>query len=139
MKSSWREEFALTANERKIALFLVGSFVLGLGIRLYQQTFPDRQQFDYSASDSTFAALSARVPAKEERSSPSSSVVFPVNINRATKKELVRLPGIGDKTAERIVAYREERGAFSAIDDLRKVKGISQSKLEKIKPLITVH
>ena len=135
MKFSWGEWLNLTATERKVALFLLGSFILGLGVRLYRQTFPDVQDFDYSAADSTFAALSA-APA-ENADSPGHT--GPLNINTASKGELVRLPGIGEVTAERIILYREDIGPFSTVEELRKVKGISKSKLVKLKPLITVH
>lgn len=138
MKSSFNELFALTATERKVAIVLVGSFILGLGVRLYRETFPVSRTFDYSASDSTFTVLSATEPAKapEEQSAGRTG---PLNINTATKSELVGLPGIGEVTAERILLYREDVGPFVTVDDLGKVKGISKSKLQKLRPLITVH
>ena len=138
MKSSLRELFALTETERKVAVVLVGTFILGLGIRLYQETFPTSRTYDYSASDSTFAALSAAETeeAPKNRFTESKS---PLDINAATKSELIRLPGIGEVTAERILIYREENGPFTTVDQLRKVKGISKSKLEKLKPLVTVN
>jgi competence ComEA-like helix-hairpin-helix protein len=138
MKSSLFEWLALTATERKVIFFLVGAFVIGLGIRLYQQTFPPLRTFDYSASDSTFAALSSveQEEAAEERPAAASG---PTNINTATKSELVRLPGIGEVTAGHILLYREKVGLFKTIEDLRNVKGISKLKLEKLKPLVAVH
>lgn len=46
-----------------------------------------------------------------------------VNINTATPQQLAYLPGIGETLAERIVAYRTERGPFVRVADLRLVKG----------------
>lgn len=61
-----------------------------------------------------------------------------VNINNASIDELIKLPGIGHKTAEAIVQYRNKYGKFNSIEDLLKVKGIGNSKLETIKDKIIV-
>ena len=61
-----------------------------------------------------------------------------ININTATADELTMLPGIGKTSAENIVAYRLRYGPFMKIEDLAKVKGISQNRIEKIKEYITV-
>lgn len=58
-----------------------------------------------------------------------------VNINQCTKSELIELPGIGEKTAEKILEYRKEHG-FSKIEDIMQVKGIGPKKFEKIKDMI---
>lgn len=59
-----------------------------------------------------------------------------VNINLATKDELARLPGLGDKTAENIIQYREKIGRITKTDQLLNVKGIGKSKLNKISSFI---
>ena len=61
-----------------------------------------------------------------------------LNINRATAKELDKLPGIGPVIAGRIIEFRKVNGAFQSIDDLRKVQGIGASTLEKFKSKIRV-
>ena len=61
-----------------------------------------------------------------------------VNINTADKEDLIRLPGIGEVIAERIIAYRNEYGEFKALDDLLSVKGIGEKTLEGLKPYITI-
>lgn len=61
-----------------------------------------------------------------------------ININRATAKELDKLPGIGPVIAGRIVEYRKINGFFQSIDDLKKVQGIGASTLEKFKSKIRV-
>jgi competence protein ComEA len=53
-----------------------------------------------------------------------------VNINTATVEELTELQGIGTRYAQRIVAYREANGPFTAVDDLLDVKGIGSKILE---------
>lgn len=62
-----------------------------------------------------------------------------VNINTATAGELVTLNGVGAKTAQAIVDYRELMGRFDSVDDLTKVKGIGVKTLEKNRHRLTVH
>ena len=130
--SDW---LALTGTERTVILFLSGAFVLGAGIRLFQETFPSAPGFDYTASDSTFAALSGK-PADDTVAEDDTAA--PVNINTASKQELMTLPGVGAVVAERIIAYRAKVGSFTSCEELRKVKGIGKRKLEQLLPLVTV-
>ena len=60
----------------------------------------------------------------------------PININTASAEELDALPGIGPAMAKRIIEYRETEGAFTAIEDIKKVKGIGEAKFEKMKDKI---
>jgi len=57
----------------------------------------------------------------------------PIDPNTATIAELIRLPGIGEVLAGRIIAYREEHGPFASIDDLLAVSGIGPVVLERIR------
>jgi len=61
-----------------------------------------------------------------------------VNINSASIDELTQLQRIGPKTAERIVAYREQNGPFKAPEDLMRVKGVGQKIFELNKNRIVV-
>ncbi len=61
-----------------------------------------------------------------------------IDINKASKEDLERLPGIGPKTAEAIITYRESHGPFRRVEDLLQVKGIGPKKLEAVRNLITV-
>ena len=61
-----------------------------------------------------------------------------ININRATAKELDKLPGIGPVIAGRITEYRKVNGFFTTIDDLKEVQGMGASTLEKFKSKIRV-
>jgi len=135
----WPEFLALTGTERKVAMFLVGAFIVGSGIRLFRETFPPDRGGEYRSSDSTFAALSAAPAAGKHGNRVPSPQRGPIDINTASKELLVTLPGIGEVTAERIILYRDEKGSFSTVEELRNIKGISKRKLETIKPLIIVH
>ncbi len=60
----------------------------------------------------------------------------PVYLNRATLSDLRRLPGMGPKRAQAVLALRERLGGFHQIEDLLKVKGIGRSSLKKLRPLV---
>ena len=62
-----------------------------------------------------------------------------INVNTASAAELESLPGIGPKTAEAIIAYREEHGPFATIEAITDVKGIGPATLEKMRALITIN
>lgn len=61
-----------------------------------------------------------------------------VNINRATRAELMKLPGIGEGLAARIIAHRERYGAFRRIEHLMMVRGISERRFARLRHLIIV-
>lgn len=62
----------------------------------------------------------------------------PIPLNRAATEDLDRLPGIGPGLARRIVAYRETRGNFSSLDELKEVSGIKEKTFDKIKGYLTL-
>ena len=73
-------------------------------------------------------------PALAQKSPPAQ----PINLNTATIAQLETLPGIGPNTAKSIIDFRNRSGPFQRIEDLLAIKGISKSKLEKLRPYVTV-
>lgn len=61
-----------------------------------------------------------------------------VDLNRASKEELMTLSGVGESRAESIIKYREQNGGFQTIEDIMKVSGIKEGLFEKIKDFIKV-
>lgn len=61
-----------------------------------------------------------------------------INLNLATKEQLMTLRGIGEARAEDIIRYRTEHGKFEKIEDIMQISGIKESAFEKIKEDITV-
>ena len=61
-----------------------------------------------------------------------------ININTASKNELMDLPGIGPAIADRIIEYRHQHGGFAAIEDIMKVSGIAEGRFSRIKDRITI-
>jgi competence protein ComEA len=60
-----------------------------------------------------------------------------LDLNTAAKSELMRLPGVGEKTAEAIIEYRKAR-AFKKPADIMNIKGIGEKKFEKMREFIEV-
>lgn len=61
-----------------------------------------------------------------------------ININTASKEELQKLEGVGTSTAEKILNYRNEKGYFSSIEEIKNISGIGEAKFNKIKNNITI-
>jgi len=61
-----------------------------------------------------------------------------VNLNTATKEELVALSGIGPAKAQAILDYRAQHGGFKSVEELKEVKGIGARRFEKLKPDLTL-
>ena len=69
---------------------------------------------------------------------PDDNGVYLVPLNTASTEALQEISGIGPVLASAIIAYREENGRFSALEELLNVKGIGEATLEKIKPYLTI-
>ena len=88
---------------------------------------------------SLFAAsphpVSAQTAVRAAKVSPVPGVV---NINTASATDLEALPGIGAKTAARIIEYRQKNGPFKKIEELMNVRGVGEKNFMKLKPQIAV-
>jgi len=62
----------------------------------------------------------------------------PVNLNTATVTELMQLPRVGQRTAERILAFRQQHGGFRRVEELMNVKGIGEKSFAKLKPFLSL-
>lgn len=115
-----------------LAVITILAFVALIGMYLFDSA---RMNF-YINSPSNSSAESTLSEMNSAESSEPSKQIEPININAARDIDLIALPGIGEVLAERIVAYRDEYGAFESIDDLLNVDGIYQSKLDSIREYI---
>lgn len=61
-----------------------------------------------------------------------------INLNTASKEQLMTLSGVGSAKADAIIAYRKEQGGFQSIEDIMKIEGIKEGVFKKIKDKITV-
>ena len=117
----------LTKQEKVILIFLTLTFVTGAGISAYKK----------SAQATELAVRPYKIEALEEADQFIEEHRF-ININSSNLEELRRLPGVGEKLAERIIQYHSAHGAFMAAEELMQVKGIGEKKFEKIKDLIVL-
>ena len=158
------QKFGLTKIEINTIIFVLVIFVFGLGINLSEIELREvnQQKFDYSFHDSLFKALENEkrneliaLEKKEKKvdselelldfsnselDSKKESGIFPsaINLNDADLETLIKLPGIGPKTAEKIIVLRTQKGGFSNVDELTEVKGIGLKKLNKIKNFLFI-
>lgn len=109
----------LTKQEKIVIIFLISSFLLGLGIIAYQKSHLNLY-LEVKNSD-----LPINRPEK-------------ININEAGIEDLMRLKGVGSALAKRIVDYRSQEGSFHSIEDIKNVKGIGEVLFEHIKDDISV-
>lgn len=154
------EKIGLTQTELKVNVFLLLVLIGGLIIKLigWESTPSDQLRFDYTSIDSIFYTSDSYKPEINTNKifdsnlesldfNKSNFKINPtkqelkeksINLNSAGLEQLALLPGIGIKTAEKILAYRKASGGFSNIDELLEVKGIGNSKLDKIKKYIFI-
>lgn len=76
--------------------------------------------------------------AGEASGASSAGSTGPININTASVEELTKLDGVGEATAEKIVAERTKNGPFSSVEDIKRVSGIGDKKFEALKDDICV-
>ena len=101
---------SLTRQERQVILFLTTVAFLGTGINfLLKKCSPVKNFLCFTQE------------------------IGKINLNQADKEMLESVSGIGEKLAQRIIEYRKQNDKFSELEELKKIKGISDDKFEKLK------
>jgi competence protein ComEA len=103
------------------------------GQRIY---VPNKKEAE-TLSDAEIAEVVFSTPIGKEKNDESSNKTK-VNINKATKEELMTIPGIGEAKALSIISYRTEHGFFSTIEELQNISGIKSAVFNRMKDFITV-
>lgn len=117
------------------ALNLAQPLTDGLQIRI-----PTMEEYESvkGAGSGSYSAAWIQSADGTEVSGRSSGTEQKINLNTATKQQLMNLTGIGEARAEAILSYRRQAGAFSSVEEIMKVPGIKEAAFEKIKDDITV-
>ena len=157
-------KIGFTETELKVVAFLLITFAFGLSYKILFHNPPSAEYkvFDYSEQDSLFESSRERIEKLKEENSANNLVdikrevfefkeqtsynntkkILPneksINLNTATKEELITLPGIGEKTAEKILELRNIKGNYSSLDELLEVKGIGDTKFNNIKKFLYI-
>jgi competence protein ComEA len=93
------------------------------------------------AVTSLFAALPPMAAAQTKPTPPAAAkptATTIVNINTAAATDFEGLPGLGAKTAARIVEYRQKNGPFKKVEELMNVRGVGEKNFLKLKAQLTV-
>ncbi|MFH1197190.1 MAG: ComEA family DNA-binding protein [bacterium] len=163
--SNISRKLGFTDTEFKVVIFILCMFCIGLAAYYikYQGSVSPVIEYDYSTQDSIF--FNSGIADTEEKDiaelekkkvdSNSELLNFSVsknisgtnkgnvrakkiNINSAGIKELASLPGIGEKTAAKIIEYRNVHGRFKSLKEIMNVKGIGEGKFAELKDFIIV-
>ncbi len=137
-----------TSQEKLVIRFLMISMLLGLLIGIARQKIILNDNRIDMMNSSLLSLDQKKTDSKTEKSmlnqkrgtveNPIELSAEIININTATKEELLTLPKIGPVTAERIIRFREDFGQFQALEDILKVKGVGPKTFDRIKPFITI-
>ena len=160
------KKIGLTLTEIKVIIFLVVCFIIGFGIKTYKDnSAAESKSFDYTKEDSLFSyyrknaqknlekekqkestkkfdskaeVLDFKSEGFAEKEKPALPAEKSIDINSADVATLISLPGIGEKTAQKMIDLRSERGKFERLDELMDVKGIGKAKFNKIKKFLYI-
>lgn len=143
-----QEEMATQEREKRCLVYVVGAvampgvYELPEGSRIYDAVKAAGDVLPYADLEEVNMADILRdcekiyIPLNPEKTSP--NAWDKVNINIANKDELRTLPGVGEKTAEKIISYRNDHGRFREKEELKEVPTLGEKKYEKLSSKITL-
>lgn len=129
----------LNRKEQIAALVLCGALCVGAAVSYFKNRYPDRiEDFGVVQGAVTPAGEVAvsREGADTAAATPDTARTDLIDLNRATAGDLERLPRVGPALARRIVEHRDQHGPFRRVEDLKRVKGIGEKTLERLRPLV---
>ena len=165
MFDRFSRKFGFTQTEIIVILFLTALFIIGYVYVEFIKPIgsPEYRNIDYSREDSLFEShnnsntdysienseLKNNQAIRNDVLELSDTIAFvkkdiesliekSINVNTADVNELTRLPGIGEKTAEKIIELRTQRGKFKSLNELMDVKGIGEVKFNKIQKFLYI-
>ena len=126
-----------------VALFLLAGLCLYLGLsqpKISSGVLVETPTTAVQSGTTTgsAAATVGRSAASRTASGNAGTVSYPVNLNTATFEELTAIQGIGDQRAAAILAYREQIGKYTSVEQIKDIRGIGDGLYAKIAPYLTV-
>ena len=125
-----------TRQQLVLLLSLAAAAGGGLAVREWRAAYPEQAERLERLDRTPLGAPDPRREARSPRGAATSEQ--PIDLNRATTDDLTSLPGVSPALASRIVQARETAGRFASVDDLRRVRGLGATRLERLRPLLTV-
>ena len=118
----------MNRRERAILLLLTATFLVGLVVTYCRRVALRRRV----ALNPIAVVHDAAAGCSLDPAAP------PVDLNRATQRQLDGLPGVGSVLAGRIIEYRQRKGGFRSVSELKAVSGIGKKRYAALKDLVTV-
>jgi len=125
-----------TPNEKKAILFFALLVTLGSIAKLV-----DKFSFDSSFKKAEFEQKFLEISDSIKHSQIGKDTIVSnhrIDLNLATESDLIKLPRIGIKTAERIIEVRDSKGKFDSVDDLLEIPGIGEKTIKPLRELLFV-
>ena len=131
----------MSDGKRQTKIMIGISLLIIAGIMAYvalsQPRVYSEEDNNPTAAATTAAGSSAKIDTTAVPTE-NTNVNYPLNINTASYYELQSVNGIGEKRAAQIIAYREEKGGFNSIEELKQIKGFGGTIYDKVAPYLTV-
>ncbi len=127
------------------AVNMEGVYALPIGSRVYEAVEmaggfrEDAASSQVNQAEILEDATRLYIPSISEMADANAANDGKVNINKASKEELMTLPGVGASKADSIIEYREENGTFKKIEEIMQISGIKEGLFNKIKDFIKVN
>ncbi len=128
--------FNLEKREKFILLALLTILLIGIALGLYQKrsVYIDVKPGSFTPLEKPLSSLTGFTYSAEDPPTET----LKININESDAEELMKLKGVGNVLACRIIEYRSTNGSFSSKEELKRVKGIGQKLYEKIKDEVSI-
>lgn len=157
--------FRFTKNEIRVLAFFIVMFAAGYAYQyFFKDTSSDNKAYSYTEIVNAFNSLKEKNGMGKEKylefndndidsqyklldfnnnnfenpSIPDSTQTGRLDLNKAAFEDLLRLPGIGEKIAGEIIAYRKYAGSFNNIEELLSIKGIGYAKFQNLRKYVFI-
>lgn len=132
----------MSDGKRQTKIMIGVSLLIIAGIMVYvalsqPRVYSEEENNPTAAATTAAGSSSAKIDTTAVLTE-NTNVNYPLNINTASYYELQSVNGIGEKRAAQIIAYREEKGGFNSVEELKQIKGFGGTIYDKVAPYLTV-